>query len=206
MLWSKPLPSGARFDLDLTTRDAYLHHRSEFGEFWLSSDSVIATFTGQVSMVPITSKLTDEENDSFLAASYTIGGMMVFPGNRIDGKMTINGARGLNRKIRDRMDLTLECIRRHYLGEPSPLGDTLARYKDFFALFDSFRGYVNFFLLQDIVESDYSSVQFFMPFDDFKPPSVPEDADAYRKYRRLSIDFIEARNLRIDDLVSGALK
>jgi hypothetical protein len=45
---------------------------------------------------------------------YTMGGMMVFPGNRVDGKLTLNAARGLKRKISDRMDLTLECIRRYY--------------------------------------------------------------------------------------------
>lgn len=44
-LWSKPLPSGPRFDLDAATPGAYLHHRSELGEFWLSSDSVFPTFT-----------------------------------------------------------------------------------------------------------------------------------------------------------------
>ena len=79
---------------------------------------------------------------------------MVFPGNRLDGKLTINGARGLNRKIADRFDLTLECIRRHYLGQPSPLGETLARYRDFLALFEDFRGYVEFFMLQDLVSDD----------------------------------------------------
>ncbi len=199
-LWSKPLPNGALFDLDLTTPGTYLHHRSEFGEFWLSSDSVIPSFTGWISMVPITSQFTDEENGAFVTVGYTIGGMMIFPGNKVAGKQTVNGARGFNRKIADRMDLTLECIRRHYLGEPSPLGDTLARYSGFFALFDDFRGYVEFFLLQDVVTSDYASVRFFMPFDDFKPPSVPMDVDTYREYRLLSIEFIEARNRRIDDL------
>jgi len=44
-LWSKPLPSGRDFDLDGTTRGAYLNHRSQLGEFWLSSDSVIPTFS-----------------------------------------------------------------------------------------------------------------------------------------------------------------
>ena len=44
--------------------------------------------------------------------------------------------------IRDRFDLTLECIRRHYLDEPSPLSATLARYADFFGLFGDFAGYV----------------------------------------------------------------
>ena len=48
--------------------------------------------------------------------------------------MTINGARGVNHKIQDRFDLTLECIRRFYLNEFSPLKDTLNRYKTFFKL------------------------------------------------------------------------
>lgn len=123
--------------------------------------------------------------------------MMIFPGNKIDGRMTINGARGFTRKIADRMDLTLECIRRQYLGEDSPLGDTLRRYGDFFALFGDFRGYAEFFLLQDLVTDDDDAVKFFMPFDDFGRSSVPTDIDAYREYRRLSILFIEARNRRI---------
>ncbi len=122
---------------------------------------------------------------------------MVFPGNKIDGKQTINGARGFTRKIADRMDLTLECIRRHYRGERSPLGDTLRRYGDFFALFDDFRGYTDFFLLQDLVTDDYTAVKFFMPFDDFEGSSVPRDVDPYTEYRRLSIEFIKARNLRM---------
>jgi hypothetical protein len=122
---------------------------------------------------------------------------MIFPSNQIDGKQTINGARGFNRKIADRMDLTLECIRRHYRDESSPLGDTLRRYHDFFALFGDFRGYVNFFLLQDLVTDDYAAIKFFMPFDNFETSSVPRELDIYKEYRRLSIEFIEARNRRI---------
>ena len=53
--------------------------------------------------------------------------MMIFPGNRIGRKMTINGARGFHPRIKDRFDLTVECIRRHYRKENSPLSDTLAR-------------------------------------------------------------------------------
>ena len=158
----------------------------------MSSDAVMQSFSRWISMATITSQLTDEENQAFVTVGYTIGGMMVFPGNKVDGKLTINGARGFDRRIADRMDLTLECIRRHYLSEPSPLGDTLARYSDFFALFDDFRGYVDFFLLRDLVTSDCSSVRFFMPFNDFKSPSVPRDVETYREYRRLSVQFIEA--------------
>jgi hypothetical protein len=196
LLWSKPLPGKALFSLTETTPRAYLHHRSSLGEFYLSSDSVIPTFTKWQSLKPITEQFPKEENEAFLTISYTIGGMMIFPGNQVDGKQTINGARGFSRAISDRFDLTLECIRRHYLNLDSPLATTLSRYATFFALFDDFRGYVNFFLLDDLVANDFG-VKFFMPFDDFRPPSVPRDVDTYKEYRRRSIEFVKARNNRI---------
>jgi hypothetical protein len=135
------------------------------------------TFTRWASLKHLTEQFPEEENEGFRTVGYTIGGMMVFPGNKVDGKQTINGARGFTRKIADRMDLTLECIRRHYLGEPSPLGETLQRYADFFALFGTFPGYVEFFLLQDLVTNDYADIRFFMPFDDFMTPSIPKTLD-----------------------------
>ena len=61
------------------------------------------------------------------------------------------------------MDLTLESIRRHYRGAWSPLADVLARYRDLFVAFEDFRGYVDFWLLQDMVTDDYSTVRFFTP-------------------------------------------
>jgi len=198
LLWSKPLPSGRPFYLGDVTPGVYLHHHSELGEFFLSSDSFIATFTRWKSTRHIVELLPVEENEAFCRVGYTIGGMIVFPGNRIDGKQTINGARGFNRKIADRFDLTLECVRRHYLGQSSPLEETLSRYREFFALFESFRGYVDFFMLNDLVTEDCPAVKFFTPFDDFGTPSVPTDRAAYEDYRRLSIEFVAARNRRID--------
>jgi len=41
-------------------------------------------------------------------------------------------------------------------------------------------------------------VKFFLPFDDFKTAAVPKDVDTYREFRRRSIDFVIARNHRID--------
>ena len=199
-LWSKPLPSGRAFDLDTTTRGACLHHRSELGEFWLSSDSVIPTFSRWIALKPVLERLPVEEIESFRAIGYTVGGMRIFPGNVVDGKQTINGARGFLRKIADRMDLTLECIRRHYLGQASPLESTLARYADFFELFGDFTGYVDFFLLQDLVTDDGTAVRFFMPFDDFTTSSVPRYVGVYRAYRLSSTAFVEARNCLIDHL------
>jgi hypothetical protein len=59
-----------------------------------------------------------------------------------------------------------------------------------------FHGYVDFFLLQDLVNID-GEVQFFLPFDEFGPPSIPTDRHAYAEYRQRSIDFVRARNNRI---------
>lgn len=199
LLWSKDLPNGAHFELDDARPNAYLYHHSALGEFWLASDSVIPTFTRWTKAQRIIELLPPDEIHEFMAIGYTIGGMMIFPGNRIDGKQTINGARGFNHKIADRFDLTLECIRRHYLGEPSPLGDTLDRYREFFALFENFDGYVDFFLLQDLLTEGRSGVKFFMRFDDFKTPAVPQDGETYAEYKRLSIEFIRARNRRIEN-------
>jgi hypothetical protein len=197
LLWSKPLPSGRVFELSDTTPRIYLHHRSELGEFFLSSDSVIPTFSRARRLAPVIDQIPVEEREAFMRIGYTIGGMMVFPGNRIDRKVTINSARGFHPLIKDRFDLTVECIRRHYRDERSPLGDVLVRYADFFGLFGDFRGYVAHFLLQDLVTEDCSAVRFFTPFEEFTTSPLPADMDAYRAYRQLAVGFIEARNRRI---------
>jgi hypothetical protein len=196
-LWSKPLPSGEVFELDDAIPRGYLHHRSALGEFFLSSDSVIPTFSGARRISHIIDQIPVEDREAFRRKSYTIGGMMVFPGNRIRGGMTINGARGFHYQIKDRFDLTVECIRRHYLNESNPLNRTLTLYADFFRLFGDFRGYVTFFQLQDLVTENCSSVRFFLPFQDFKTSPLPASVDAYAAYRQLAMDFIEARNQRI---------
>lgn len=197
LLWSKPLPNGKSFTLSDLKAGAYLHHQSELGEFFLSSDTVIPSFGKWKSMEHIISQLEDGELEEFRGMSYTMGGMLIFPANRIDGKSTINGARGFNALIKDRMDLTLECIRRHYVNEESPLTDVLKRYEDFFALFETFKGYVEFFLLQDLVTEDFSAIKFFMRFEDFKTPAVPKTLNEYVDYKALSIGFVRKRNQRI---------
>ncbi len=196
-LWSKPLPNGKPFELIDSKEGAYLYHHSELGEFFLSSDSAIHSFSKWASMAHIISQFRNGEVEAFKSLGYTIGGMIIFPGNRIDGKATINGARGFHPLIRDRIDLTLECIRCHYKNESSPLEDTLSRYSDFFALFDSFKGYVDFFLLNDLVSKDYSEIGFFMPFENFKTPAVPKTFDSYCGYKDLAMSFVNKRNQRI---------
>lgn len=195
-LWSKPLPSGARFDLSDSTAGIYLHHQSTVGEFFLASDTVIPSFRKDPKIKTL---VPESEVEAIEALSYTIGGMMVFPGNKIDGKITINGARGFHPRVRDRFDLTLECIRRHYNNEQSPLSDTLNRYARFFKLFVDFHGYVDFFLLQDIVSMNGLEVKLSRPFDNFSSSPMPGNTEEYRAYRDDAAAFINARNRRICD-------
>jgi hypothetical protein len=192
-LWSRELPDGTLFELEDGRPDAYLVHSSVRGTFWLSSDAVIPTFPHKAA--DIVAMLDEGESEAFWDLGYTIGGMMIWPGNRIDNKQTINGARGFHPRIADRFDLTVECVRRHYAGDTSPLGNVLARYADFFALFETFDGFVDFFLLQDLVDGE--RIRFAMPFDDFSMPSVPQDLATYRRYMGGSMEFIQARNARI---------
>lgn len=196
-LWTKPLPNGVLFELDDTKSNVYLYHQSEIGEFFLSSDSAIHTFSRWASMAHIINQLKQGEAEEFRRVSYSMGGMIIFPANRIEEKNTINVARGFHPLIKDRIDLTVECIRRYYKNEKSPLSEVLTRYADFFAIFGDFKGYVEFFLLQDLVTEDFSSIKFFITFEDFKTPVVPKTLDAYLSYKHLTIKFTNERNQRI---------
>src|SRR5689334_15891995 len=76
-LWSKPLPNGHHLDLDTTTPWSYLHHSSDLGEFFLTSDSIIPTFSYWLSTAELIAKLPTTEVEEFVAIGYTIGGMMI---------------------------------------------------------------------------------------------------------------------------------
>ena len=196
LLWNKPLPNGTLFNLDLKT-PKILHHKSHLGEFYLSSDSLAHDYSKWKSTEHIIKKIPKTEIENFFNLGCTIGGYTIFPSNRIDNQMTINGSRGINKKIKDRFDLTLECIRRFYLNDDSPLLETLSRYKDFFKLFDDFKGYVDFFLFQDLVQSNYSSINYFLPSNNFNNSPIPNDIQEYKVYRKNMTEFINKRSKRI---------
>ena len=196
ILWSKDLPNGVRFNLDDNT-PRLLHHKSELGEFLLSSDSIGHTYSRVKSMSHIINQIPSEEINSFFSTCSTIGAYIIFPAKKVDNQMTINGSRGLNRSIKDRFDLTLECIRRFYINESSPLSDTFQRYSSFFSLFQEFKEYKDFFLLQDLVEENDLSIKFFLPFDSFDHPPLPNNVEEYQSYKKQLMDFVRARNQRI---------
>lgn len=191
-LWSKHLPSGHMFTLAKGEK-TYLQHESSLGHVVLSSDAITTRLKGRASKVA--KEIPPESMPPDLG--YTIGSSIIFPGNRIDGASTINGARGFHPRIADRFDLTLECIRRHYRGESSPLTSTLQRYTQFFELFVGFAQYVEFFLLDDLWDSQTSRIRFLHHFDDFTTPPVPKTSGGLIDYLQANNEYIEARNSRI---------
>jgi hypothetical protein len=168
------------------------------GELYLGSDAITHSYINHKRKKWLTEQIEHEVKDLFNAGS-TIGAFTLFPSNRIDGRHTINQARGVNRLIDDRFDLTLECIRLFYHGEKSPLYDTFLSYKSFFDLFENFKGYTQFFLLDDLV-NDYKEVKFYLPFDHFKSPPTFRHVNDYLIYKEGVMSFIKARNKRIEDV------
>lgn len=196
-LWSKPLPDGHYFTLSSKTRGAYLHHNSNRGEFFLSSDSIGHTYRYSKPVAGVIAQVPESELDEFFALASTIGAYIVFPARTVNRKPTINAARGMHPKIGDRFDLTLECIRLHYADRDSPLSEVLERYRTFFDLFGDFWGYVDFFLLQDLINKETRQIEFFLPHTNFNSRPYPADLDIYRIYRGAVTAFINARNKRI---------
>ncbi|MEO7061210.1 MAG: hypothetical protein ABI083_15920 [Lapillicoccus sp.] len=203
LLWSKPLTSGVTFRLDSALRNI-----TDAGVLRLSSDTIVATYTKwprPARLVTVTQQAPRHEVDAFSELACTIGAFLVFPlAVPTDARRThsINQARGIHPRICDRFDLALECIRRHYLDTASPLTTVLARHGDFFDLFGSFRGYVDHFLLNDLVAKDYQSVRFFATRSDLAGDPLPAASVAeYRTYMLRSMDFVRARNDRIQAYV-----
>jgi hypothetical protein len=196
ILWSKSLPNGKKFEL-LDKDGVYLYHNSDLGEFILGSDAITHSYKNHKRKKWLTQQIQDEVNELFDAGS-TIGAYTLFPSNRVDGKHTINQARGVNSLIDDRFDLTLECIRLFYMEQESPLHDTLMRYKNFFDLFESFANYIKYFLLDDLVDEN-QNVKFYLPFDDFKTKPTFSDIDKYLVYKSGVMKFIKSRNKRIEN-------
>ena len=178
---------------------AYLYHNSERGEFNLGSDAITHSYKNQARKQWLVTQISNEVDELFDTGS-TIGAYTLFPRNQIDRKATINQARGMNSLIDDRFDLTLECIRLFYLGQESPVFDTLLRYKNFFDLFDTFKGYVEFFLLEDLIDEN-QKIKFYMPFDNFKTKPSFANVEDYMTYKKQVMNFIRLRNERITEYI-----
>ena len=193
LLWSKPLPNGQM--MNLTQGKGYY---LKWNDMYFGSDSIIVSFWhGRykhrdliVSSIPNVKEYREE----YLKKASTIAGYVIFPQFR----WSMNQARGCSRKISDRWDLTLECIRRFYNGEPSPLDTALQRSKAFFDLFVDFKGYVDFFQLQDCVDENYQ-VKFWLDTPLFVSDPMPDSVESYKAWIQAELDFVSKRGNRIEE-------
>lgn len=206
LLWSKPLPDGRPFELHAGRALApYLVYEADDTSFVLGSDAITSSYTRWLrpkSLADAIGALNEDQRSRYLNPPYTIGSAMIWPVRKKD-RPTMNTARGLRLSIADRMDLTLECIRRHYAGEPeSPLADVITAYADFFELFEGFTEFVEFFHFQDLVTPDYKEVRFYLPFDNFERSGTPATTEDYVTYREATLEFIEGRKRRMDEWVT----
>lgn len=218
-LWSKKLPNGKVMHLEkgrdgnrlIVKAKEISKQQPEIDpkHFIFSSDALGLTFKNWQHLTEIKKVFQNlhlGEHEKYFKKCCTIGGYTIFPGKRINGLTinTIRGGFGTNEKICDRIDLTLECVRLFYLNKPGlsketcPLLDALNRYKPFFDLFETFKGYIEYFLFQDLVNNDFSEVRFLHPFHEFNK-EYPKNLKDYRQYMNKMIKFIELRNNRILD-------
>ncbi len=204
LLWTKQLPIGEY--LELEEEDSNLVYRFNMQTLKFGSDSISNSYIGTRKVAHLTNEVLTSEFEEFREKGSTIGGYTIFPSERVGGKMTINGARGFNAKIGDRFDLTLECIRLHYQRRENPLDGTFKTPVNsfFFSLFKDFKGYVDFFLLQDLVDNQYEKVNFFTQIEKpFEKSPIPETAVEYREYKRATLEFVRRRNHRISESNGG---
>ncbi len=194
MLWSKKLPNGEFMELKAGSGPYYLSWK----DFRFASDSIIISFRHSKCrelLEAVRASMPDYKRfvEAYIHRAYTIGGAIIFPKHR----NSMNQRRGCHPLIGDRWDLTLECIRRFYRGEDSPLYETIQADKAFYDLFVDFRGYVDLFYLQDCVNDDYSSVKIWLGKGDFCESPYPQTVDQYIHWMNTQLDFLAKRNARI---------
>lgn len=197
MLWSRTLPCGQEMKLSAGKGSEYL----KWDNYIFGSDSIIASFRYKryghmIRRVMETVGDYRKFFESYLHRSCTIGGYMIFPKHN----RSINQCRGTNPYICDRWDLSLECIRLYYNGvkdpQHNPLGDCLKADEAFFNLFVDFKGFVDFFLLNDCVTEDYR-VRFWLPTEGFVRDPLPRSVSEYLIWIENELAFVEMRNRRI---------
>lgn len=191
LLWSKPLPNGEVMELEDGKKKYYL----KWKDFHLGSDSITVSFrhTSNRKLLDEVATIVPDYHafvENYIRKMYTIGGEIIFP----QARWSVNTARGCHPRIKDRWDLTLGCIRKHYLGQDNPLAKVLNQEQAFFDLFVDFKGYVDFFFLQDCVSEDYKKVNLWLP----EGVLIPRNAHEYIQFIETELDFVAKRNRRIE--------
>jgi hypothetical protein len=209
LLWGKAPRGGAVLGLSALRWSDYLKVVSTADDWTLGSDHFAAIHYNALRTL---AEGLDGLTDGHLCQFCTIGGYIVFPNqlaqqrpttiNRTARHWSINQARGMDGRISDRFDLTLEAIRLFYEGivhrDENPIGDVLEAYRWWFELFgrgaDGFEAYADFFFLNPMLD-EHRRVKPFgslpLVFDHALPK---DDETAYRGYVADQLDFVSRRN------------
>lgn len=212
-LWSaQKLPNGQNMELKAGCGSYYLYWRDlRFG-----ADSIVNMYfhhKGAQSLLNEEIKQALMKNfgettdfkdfvKKYLYKTYTIGGSIIFLKNGVANSINIRRYS----LLKDRFDLALECIRRYYKykdkDESSPMSKVLKANASFFYLFGDFKEYVDFFFLQDLVNNDYTKINYFNSANELEKVSYPKTEKDWLDLYKNQMDFVEKRNERIRDFVS----
>lgn len=199
---AREIGDGTRFDLD----GQLVHDGIRY-----SCDSITASYRFHTKFKLLDDLKGDPDFEKrvrdFIWNTYTIGGETLFPVNfckddpRYTGRNTsINQGRGGHKNVEDRLDITLECIRRFYSDRndhsyPMEYTFHLGPQVEFFDIFGDFDTFVSFFFLDDLVED--GKVRLFIPWDGKHP--FPKSVDEYYIFLDEQEEFVRSRNERIEN-------
>jgi hypothetical protein len=203
LLWIKKLPNGEVPILSETDNNGLII-KTDTCELILSSDTMINTYTGNWDKnFDLRYLKTIAEIEGFVNITHKIGNFIMYPRTKINDMNSFNQERGTNSKIKDRFDLSLECIKRYYQNEDSPLRETIQRYNQFFQLFKNFKSYCEYYFLEDLTINNYTEIKYFLPFNNFDEMPIPKNAEEYTLYMNKATEFINNRNKRIQDFINN---
>jgi hypothetical protein len=206
LLWSGELPNGENLRLVFCREsDNRFMLKDENFPLPLTSDTISRSHSKLDNLLQ-SGVISKEEANGYLRASRSIGSFLIWPirGDKGNPWNTVNIVRA--RTVNDRIDLTLwhlkNCYEKNWgederdeLGKPIGLYKTFKLYRSWFELFKTFKGFVDFFHLQDFVnEGDYS-VQLFA-----ETTAIRMGSDLELKYVRWLLDKISARDEKLRTL------
>lgn len=190
-LYSKKLPNGEELLFSETPKI--------YGSYQLVIDGIeitnIKRFSSDYIGPSIPSAKKRNINDliigNYLKVARTIGGHVFWPVPDVKTKgQTINTARGGYNGFNDRIDLTLIDLQKYYNGFPDcKLINQYIDSEDWFSKFIDFKGFIDFFYLQDFVDENYQVV-LIAPVDQ----PIPFD---FESFINNNIAAISKRNSRI---------
>lgn len=197
-LWSKALPDGRPLELciRLSGREHVLTDTvGTTDNMSFKSDTIHPTYDWDATIRAVRDEVDQDVIAELDHLTHTIGATMLWP--PATNGQSINQARGLHRRIRDRFDLTVICVDRHYRNEPHPLSSTFDNYRDYFDLFASFDGWIDFWHLHDMVDTNRQPIEFPPSSNNFTANPIPATDADYTRYATAVIAAIRARNTRI---------